>query len=219
MWKDLSNEKKWVICLFPILFVIIGSYIYFNKTLVSLQDTINILEEYDDIRPSFKQREIEHMQWVQQLILFVSLQQNREMFLQIQPTRCELGKWLSSSERNQVEEMVPSLGEILDLIDEPHRRLHQSAVTIRGLAWEYNWNEARRVVQSETLPALEEIRSLLNRGTAKIGEAVADIRLRADSDRERSVLISRLAMGLVGAIGVLCFAALLISLLRSSHKP
>lgn len=218
MWKNFSAEKKWVVCLFPLLFVIIGSYVYFNKTLVSMQDTINILEEYDDIRPSFKQREIEHMQWAQQLILFVSLQQNRELFLQIQPTRCELGKWLSSSERNRVEEMVPSLAEILDRIDEPHRRLHQSAVTIRRLAWENNWNEARRIVQSETLSALEEIRTLLNRGTAEIGKAVADMRLRADSDRERSVLISRLAMGLVGSIGVLCFAALLISMMRHSHK-
>lgn len=218
MWKNLSAEKKWVLCLFPLLFVIIGSYTYFNKTLVSLQDTINILEEYDDIRPSFKQREIEHMQWVQQLILFVSLQRNRELFLQIQPTRCELGKWLSSSERNRVEEMVPSLAEILDRIDEPHRRLHHSAVTIRRLAAEDDWDEARHIVQGETLAALEEIRTLLGRGTAEIGEAVADMRLRADSHRERSVLISRLAMGLVGAIGVLCFAALLISMMRHSHS-
>ncbi|MCH5277446.1 MAG: CZB domain-containing protein [Desulfovibrionaceae bacterium] len=219
MWKNFSVEKKCIICIFPLLLVIIGSYAYFNKTLASLQNTITLLEKYDDIRPSFKQREIEHMQWVQQLILFVSLQQNRELFLEIQPTRCELGKWLSSSERDQVEEMIPSLAEILERIHEPHRRLHQSAVTIRSLAGDHNWDEARRTVHSETLPALEEIRSLLGMGTAEIGKAVAEMRVRADSDREHSVLITRLAMALGGSIGVLCFMAFLFSLLHPARKP
>lgn len=218
MWKNLSAEKKCAVCLLPLILVIIGSYLYVNKTLTSLQHTINILEKYDDIHPSFKQREIEHMQWVQQLILFVSLQQNTELFLQIQPTRCELGKWLASSERERVEELVPSLTEILDRVDEPHRRLHQSAVTIRALAGENNWDAARRTLHSETLPALEEIRELLSLGTTEIGKAVADTRSHADSDREHSVLMCRLAMGLLGAIGALCFAALLITMMRPPRK-
>lgn len=218
MWKNLFVWKKLCVCFLPLVLVIIISALDSNKTLINLQRTIIKLEEYEDIQASFMQREMEHMQWAQQLILFVGLQKNTDMALQTDPSRCALGQWLSGAERAKVESLVPALAEVLERVDGPHRRLHQSAVTIRGLAAESDWPGARRTLENETLPALEEILALLEMGTDHIGKAVADMRGRTDTECVRSVQVNQVAMGVGVFIGVLCFVALLRSILRPLNK-
>ena len=218
MWKNLFVWKKLCVCFLPLVLVIIISALDSNKTLINLQRTIIKLEEYEDIQASFMQREMEHMQWAQQLILFVGLQKNTDMALQTDPSRCALGQWLSGAERAKVESLVPALAEVLARVDGPHRRLHQSAVTFGGLAAESDWPGARRTLENETLPALEEILALLEMGTDHLGKAVADMRGRTDTECVRSVHVNQVAMGVGVFIGVLCFVALLRSILRPLNK-
>ena len=91
MWKNLFVWKKLCVCFLPLVLVIIISALDSNKTLINLQRTIIKLEEYEDIQASFMQREMEHMQWAQQLILFVGLQKNTDMALQTASFPLRLG--------------------------------------------------------------------------------------------------------------------------------
>ena len=124
MWKNLFVWKKLTVCFLPLVLVIIASALDSNNTLMNLQHTMTMLEDYEDIQTSFLHREIEHRQWAQQLVLFVGLQKDADLSLQTDPARCALGQWLAGADRERAEGLVPTLAGVLDRIDTPHRRLH-----------------------------------------------------------------------------------------------
>lgn len=218
MWKNLRVWKKLAICIVPLVLVIIGSAVDSNQTLNSLQHTIELTEAYDDMQASFLHREIEHLQWAQQLVLYVTLQKNTALGIQTDPTQCALGTWLAGPERARTERLVPALVPVLRAVDVPHVRLHQSAVTIRELAAKGEWTAAKTTLEGETLPALKDILSRLNEGTEHIAATLVQVREKAAAESSRSFLINWAAMGVGVLVGLACIFALMRTILGPLGK-
>ncbi|MCU7836447.1 MAG: CZB domain-containing protein [gamma proteobacterium symbiont of Taylorina sp.] len=133
MWKNLKIFSKIMLGFGVILtiLVVISSWSYIN-----INGMINDGKEVIDgnkLRGNILQREIDHLNWVNQLSQFLNDDQLNELGIQLDPTQCKLGKWYYGAGRKQAELLVPELKELLDALEEPHGHLHESAGTIKEL--------------------------------------------------------------------------------------
>jgi hypothetical protein len=67
----------------------------------------------------------------------------RKLEVQLDPTQCSLGKWLSSNEHSVAEASIPTLEDIFAEIDEPLRRL------LKALSASMKFLKPERVQQDE----------------------------------------------------------------------
>ncbi len=73
------------------------------------------------------QREVDHLNWVNQVNSLLTDPTVSELHAQTDPTQCDLGKWYYGQDRKHAEALVPSLAGVLRELEEPHRNLHESA--------------------------------------------------------------------------------------------
>jgi methyl-accepting chemotaxis protein len=90
------------------------------------------------------QKEVDHLKWVNNVNALLTDDSVTELAVQTDHKLCAFGKWLYGQDRQTAERLVPSLAPLLKSIEDPHRRLHASAIEI-----------ANHFKQSDaTLPAL-----------------------------------------------------------------
>jgi methyl-accepting chemotaxis protein len=76
------------------------------------------------------QREVDHLNWAAQVSTLLTDEAVTELSVQTDPTACGLGHFLHGEGRQHAEELVPELAPLFAEIEEPHRRLHESAIHI-----------------------------------------------------------------------------------------
>ena len=82
------------------------------------------------LRAEMIQREVDHLEWANQVNALLTNDQITKLDVQIDPHKCDFGKWYYGEGRKHAEALVPELKGVLAQIEEPHRHLHESAVTI-----------------------------------------------------------------------------------------
>jgi methyl-accepting chemotaxis protein len=76
------------------------------------------------------QKEVDHLNWVSKVNALLNDDRVTELKVQTDDHQCGFGKWLYGDERAAAEQLVPSLAPFFKSIEEPHRHLHESAITI-----------------------------------------------------------------------------------------
>jgi methyl-accepting chemotaxis protein len=76
------------------------------------------------------QRQVDHLTWANKLSATLSDSKADKITVEIDHTKCGLGRWLQSQGRQQVEIQVPALAPLLKQTEEAHMRLHQTASDI-----------------------------------------------------------------------------------------
>lgn len=150
------------------------------------------------------QREIDHLNWANELASSMLLQQPFRG--QLEPTQCNFGRWYDAFRQSEAYRTASSeLKQALDGMDRPHRQLHASATAIVAASPA----EQIQIYQQQTLAHLAEMRGYLTQ-VASLFQAERDAII---AKAERS---DRRAMGLVwSAMALTVFAAIaLIFLLR-----
>ena len=96
------------------------------------QHTKAAVQKYD-LSMSLLQREIDHLKWAQSLGQFVHDHNAKELSISSDARKCAFGRWFYSEERTTLENVSPDLKPLLSAIEEPHIKLHESAITIQKL--------------------------------------------------------------------------------------
>ncbi|MCC6697708.1 MAG: CZB domain-containing protein [Candidatus Hydrogenedentes bacterium] len=91
---------------------------------------VNEVIDLNGIANNLSQREIDHLNWASQVSALLTDESKTELTVETDPTKCAFGKWYYSDERKHAALLVPSAAEYLDALDEPHRKLHESATEI-----------------------------------------------------------------------------------------
>ncbi len=86
--------------------------------------------EKNTLTASLSQREIDHLNWAGKVSALFTDEDVTSLDVQTDPTRCAFGKWYHSEQRVRAEELIPGLADVMARIEEPHRRLHDSAKEI-----------------------------------------------------------------------------------------
>ncbi len=86
--------------------------------------------EGDAIASEILKREIDHLNWAKNVSALLTDDNVTKLEVQTDPHKCAFGQWYYGDERKHAEEFIPELAGYLREIEEPHRRLHESAIEI-----------------------------------------------------------------------------------------
>lgn len=86
----------------------------------------------DQRLPGFlAQKTVDHLQWAM-AIENLFLNHEKELTVQTDPRQCAFGKWYYSEVAQKAVAGNPKLEELFAALEEPHRKLHESAATIKA---------------------------------------------------------------------------------------
>ena len=132
----MKLKKKWTIGKrigfgFGLILVMLIGVVYLSFSGVG-QIVRNAGEVIDGNRLDglLAQREVDHLNWAGQVNALLTDDKITTLTVQTDPTQCAFGRWLHGEGRQAAEKLVPSLAPLLKAIEEPHARLHASAIEI-----------------------------------------------------------------------------------------
>jgi methyl-accepting chemotaxis protein len=129
--------------------VLIGLLVY---TKVHDIESSKLLEEADALRKiqgEIAPRIVDHLRWAESLAVG-TIMFGKEFTGQLDHTQCNFGKWYYSYTPTKEAE------DAFKKIEDPHRRVHASAVKVLAALKEGKTDEAKRLYRMETTPALNE---------------------------------------------------------------
>ena len=84
----------------------------------------------NQLRGEMLQREIDHLHWVSKVSALLNDDTVTRLEVETDPHKCGFGQWYYGEGRQRAEQLVPQIKSLLAQIEEPHKRLHASAVAI-----------------------------------------------------------------------------------------
>ncbi|MBF0369782.1 MAG: CZB domain-containing protein [Magnetococcales bacterium] len=130
-WRDLNLGKKILTGIGSVL-LLLGVVGFWAFTGISeIVDNGLEVVSGNQLRSEILQREVDHLNWANQVSAFISDDTINELGVQLDHTKCGFGKWYYGEGRRQAEKLVPALKPILDAIGKPHEELHASAHKIQ----------------------------------------------------------------------------------------
>jgi methyl-accepting chemotaxis protein len=97
----------------------------------------------------FREKKTDHLAWMRKL-QDVFLNKGRKLDVELDHTKCSLGRWLYSSETADMKRKDAEFGSLVSVIEEPHMLLHKSAKKIDGMVSKGRHSAARSVYKSDT---------------------------------------------------------------------
>lgn len=129
-WKNLSLGMKlgtgFGLVLLVLAIVAVSSTTGIGSIVVNAEQVI----DGNRLRGEMTQRTVDHLKWAERVSEFLTDKEITELTVEVDHTQCGLGKWYYGEGRSEAEALLPGLEGLLAQIEEPHRLLHESAVTI-----------------------------------------------------------------------------------------
>ncbi len=152
--NDISIKKRflWVTCL-----LIVGGcvcVVLFLSSFTNLEQTSYERREASSLASTLLVRERQHLEWVNALVSHLAKTTKEDLKLITDHRNCAFGKWYHSAGRQELAEVFPELKRDLDAMDEPHRRLHETAIKIGDLRKNDQLYAAKEVYEDVTQPTL-----------------------------------------------------------------
>jgi methyl-accepting chemotaxis protein len=166
------------------------------------------------------QREMDHMVWVLKVGDFQKEESMTKLEVEKDPHKCGFGKWYYSDDRKKIEAENPKIVESMKQIEEPHKRLHQSAVTLEEMLQKGKEHrpEAINYYRSETREIVKDVQKLLGDVREKVEQDLRESGKSAEASVAQSKFIS-LAVMIVGFACALLFGIFLaLSIIRPIKK-
>ena len=113
-----------------ILALLVGNAIYNYTALNRLGTETKNLADAGNKRTFAVEKEVDHLKWMAQLSSLFLDDEITGVTVQTDPHKCGLGTWLYSDETKAMRATDPELDALLKKIEEPHKRLHESAIAI-----------------------------------------------------------------------------------------
>jgi len=82
------------------------------------------------MRGDLVQKIVDHLNWAGKVNALLTNKNIHTLDVQTDPHKCGFGKWYYGEGRKEAERLVPDLKPLLDQVEDPHTRLHHSAVAI-----------------------------------------------------------------------------------------
>ncbi|MFH1076159.1 MAG: methyl-accepting chemotaxis protein [Pseudomonadota bacterium] len=129
-WSEMTVGKKIGIGFAAVLglLIILGVLTYTGVGQLVL-DATNVIDG-NKLDATLAQKEIDHINWANKVNEFLTNEKVAELDVHTDATKCAFGEWLYGAERKEAEKNIPSLATLLNDIEEPHKKLHESAISI-----------------------------------------------------------------------------------------
>ncbi len=84
------------------------------------------------LRGEMAQKEVDHLNWASQVCSLFTNKNVTQLTVQTDHHKCAFGQWLYSEKRRAAEALIPALKPLFAAMEEPHERLHASAIEIKN---------------------------------------------------------------------------------------
>ncbi|MDD2760380.1 MAG: methyl-accepting chemotaxis protein [Methylomonas sp.] len=198
-----------------LLLLIIMAFISVNS-LSSLLGNSHQVVTADNLRTQLVEREVDHLNWTAKLNAFVFDEHSHDLDIQLDHTQCAFGRWYYGEERQHAEKQFPALKSALADIEEPHRRLHESAKHIkeaRSTASEAAADASQpgtvELYKEKTLPNLQAVQTNLAAMRKSVDSAASAIQSSMEKQGQRSQIfvitttIIAILLGLVVSFAII----------------
>jgi len=180
--KDLSISTKLLLAFGTVLLfltiITVLSWLRFG----SVTSALDHADYSTHLNKIILEREIDHLKFVNKAGHFFTDGTLKSMQVETDDHQCALGKWLYGSERKDVENTIPALAGLLQKLEQPHARLHDSVKQINTLAGGQEKSailpEAQKIFEGSTKSALVEIEGILR-------EMIATVEADAAANRQQ----------------------------------
>lgn len=141
-----------------VLFTVIGAFIILKVG--------DLRHTYDDLTATqhdvqlLKDKEIDHLDWVEELGKFRTDPTIRQVHVQTDDHKCGFGKWLYSDERKELEHMIPETAAELKRIESVHAHLHHTAIELEQELQAADGDPVSYFANTVE-PAFEDVRAIL----------------------------------------------------------
>ncbi len=129
-WKDFGLRTKLSIGFGAVLalqVVVVAWSVFGVRGIVgNAQEVIH----GNELHANIVQREVDHLNWAGDVSALFTDATIHELTVETDPRRCTFGRWYYGDARIEAERMVPQLAVPLAAIEDPHTRLHDSAIRI-----------------------------------------------------------------------------------------
>ncbi len=212
-WNNLSVKAKFISGIGLILILTILNVIFSTNALDSITDDVNKLNAGVSLRRSILEREVQHLQWVNNLSTYLISENEEELNIIKDPMQCGFGKWYYGEEKNAALAEFPELKAAMGALEQPHKNLHATAQPIQDLKNAGRSEEARQYFKDKTLPALKEVQEKFLALREQVQEGVKQ-RESAFEAQTSSSYLTTLILGIavsfaVLGLGILLFASIL----------
>ena len=130
MFKNMTIGKKLALG-FAVVLLVLGGIVIMSFTgvggIVTNAQEVIYGNELDTV---MTQKEVDHLNWVSKLNTLLTDENVTRLEVETDDHKCGFGTWLYSDSRREAETRIPALASILKGIEEPHLRLHESAIHI-----------------------------------------------------------------------------------------
>ena len=141
-----------------LLLLSMNSFIGTSKIVENAKEVI----EGGQLNAELMQREIDHLNWVGK-VTGALVNGGIELNVETDPHKCGFGKWYYGGGHEHAENLLPALKPLFDEIEEPHKKLHESAVAIKASLDGGGTKEALAIYTAQTLPALKSVQGLMGK--------------------------------------------------------
>ncbi len=171
-WKDILLGRKVLIGIGAVLVLLTLVALWALSGITRIVHEGAEMAAGNRLRGELLQREVDHLNWAQAVSRFAYDSTARDLKVELDPTQCGFGRWYYGDGRKQAEAMLPRLKPVLDSIDDPHRRLHESAARILQLREQGKLAEAQAFYASETVGNLERVQGILKKAVVTAKENI-----------------------------------------------
>ena len=205
-WNNLSFARK----LFVAFFLVISGFLTALLIFSILQN--NILDHADNAfeKRVFTQnltlRQLDHLRWTETLGNWLANHGHGPLTVQPDGTKCALGKWYLGEGRERLEALLPNARTIFSKMNDPHLKLHASALQLQQLLQEGReedalrlYSEVSRKMSTEVVAMLDNVRQMVDNAAQ---EDQISYRHAADLSLMQALVISFLALALALIMGI-----------------
>jgi methyl-accepting chemotaxis protein len=214
-WGDMKIGRKLGVgfgMLLVLLFMIVVWATYSNtKLLASFEDVV----EVDGLVAEMIQREGDHLTWVNGVLNAIVNDTAANLTVQKDHHKCSLGEWYYGDGRRKAESLVPAIAADLRAMEEPHKRLHASAMGIEELYRQGDRSEALALFGSETEAALREVQAIIRGIKRKLNNTEFSIK----EENQRTATATRISFAIVGMAALLFGSIMAVIIARNVAQP
>ncbi|HDQ13994.1 MAG TPA: HAMP domain-containing protein [Sediminispirochaeta sp.] len=127
-WKNMKLSAKFFVGFGVVIVLLIAVGAWAIVGINGIVENAGEVIKGNELRGNIVQREVDHLNWTIDLNKLLNSDEVHELLVETDPRQCAFGQWYYSDERRRAEQLVPALRPVLAAIEEPHTRLHQSAV-------------------------------------------------------------------------------------------
>lgn len=129
-WKNLRLSGKFTVAFgLVILLLVIVAFWAIN----GIGRIVNNAEEVIDgnkLRTTLEEKYVDHLKWSSDVSQLLTDDETTELHVQTDHHKCAFGKWYYGEGRKEAEQLVPELKSLFEEIEDPHMKLHKSAIAI-----------------------------------------------------------------------------------------